>query len=218
MKIVIAQPVHENGVIQLEEIASSYKKADFLLFPEGYLQKEIWLHEVQIIAKKYNINIVTSYRKNKKDLAVIIGRNGKILYQRFKTSAANEEPLQQPLQVMIDGCCIGYLLCMEILKGERDLNSKEHMDLIFHPIGVGMYSEEQLTEWISTAKIIAIKNQTYIFGTSHADGSYKNCGVSIPIAYGIDPNGEEIFLYKNKIQPVLVDLSILDTVEKAKKL
>lgn len=88
------------------------------------------------------------------------------------------------------------------------------MDLVFHPIGVGMFSEEQLSEWLAEAKKIAIKNQVYVIGTSHADGSYKNCGVSIPIAYGIDPKGKEIFFYKNKVQSVQIDLPILDTVEK----
>lgn len=122
MKIVIAQPYHEYGVQQLKEMAMLYEKADFLLFPEGYLSDECLLHEAQIIAEKYKVHIVTSYRKNKKDIAVIIGRNGEILYHRFKTPATNEVCLKGPLQAEIDDFSIGFLLCMEILKGERDLS------------------------------------------------------------------------------------------------
>lgn len=81
------------------------------------------------------------------------------------------------------------------------------MDLIVHPIGVGMFSEEQLNEWVTEAKKIAIKNKCFIVGTSHADGSYKNCGYSIPIAYCFDQNGDEIFLQTNKVTSKIVEIT-----------
>ena len=42
-----------------------------------------------------------------------------------------------------------------------------------------------------------MERKAMIIGTSHTDGSYRNCGFSIPIAYCFDENGEEVFLSKN---------------------
>lgn len=36
-----------------------------------------------------------------------------------------------------------------------------------------------------------------IIGTSHADGSFRGSDISIPIAYCIGANGEEVFISKN---------------------
>ena len=106
-----------------------------------------------------------------------------------------------------NGIVIGYLLCMEILKGVRDLKKVEpKIDFITHPIGVGMFSDEQFEEWINEAKNIAKTYNTIIIGTSHADGSYRNCGVSIPISYCIDSSGEPIFISKSDIRTRIVDL------------
>jgi hypothetical protein len=80
--------------------------------------------------------------------------------------------------------------------------------MIFHPIGVGMYSDEQFNEWVTEAKKIAIKNKTFILGCSHSNGSYKNCGFSIPIAYCFDKDGKEIFLLKNQIQAKIININL----------
>jgi len=69
-----------------------------------------------------------------------------------------------------------------------------------------MFSEEQFDEWISEAKRIAVKYNTIILGTSHADGSYRNCGISIPIAYCIDRVGEPIFISKNDLRTRIINL------------
>lgn len=110
----------------------------------------------------------------------------------------------------------GYLLCMEILKGRRDLEKvKEHMDFIVHPIGVGMFCDEQFELWISEAQKIAKAYNTMIIGTSHADGSYRNCGVSLPISYFIDSNGEAIYISKSDTRTRIVDLTSKKVVIKA---
>lgn len=208
MKIVIGQPIQESGTKQLKEAAAFCRKADFLLFPEGYLQHENRLEEAKKIAKENKINIVTSYRQEKKDRAVIIGRNGNLLYQRLKTDPSAEAKLQLPLQRKIEKWQVGYLLCMEILKGKRDFHPDPPLDIIFHPIGVGMFSESQLSEWMEEAQMIAIKNHVHVMGTSHADGSYKNCGCSIPILYCVDPTGKQVLFYKNMPQTAIITLDL----------
>ncbi|GIO36347.1 hypothetical protein J41TS12_12080 [Paenibacillus antibioticophila] len=97
-----------------------------------------------------------------------------------------------------------FLLCDELVK--HGLIGDGHtLDLIFHPIGVGMFSEEQFSEWIGLAKNIAKQHGAIMIGTSHADGAYRDSEVSIPIAYCINQNGEEIFVKKNDVRTVILD-------------
>jgi hypothetical protein len=175
------------------------------LYPEGYLADERALLAACKIAKKYSKTIITGYRSNNKDRALIINSLGEKILDRAKTP--EEQELYSPSVVDNDGLRIGYLLCREILKGHEGLKSiNGRFDFIAHPIGVGMFSEEQFDEWISVAKNIAITYKTIIIGTSHFDGSYRNCGVSIPISYCIDASGEIIFLSKADKRTRIVNL------------
>jgi predicted amidohydrolase len=208
MKILIAQPIHENGTEQLEKELRANKEIDIVLFPEGYLSSEQALREACSLAKIYNIAIITSYRKDNKDRAVIISETGQIIYERAKTLPGEAIELNEPLTVDYHGNGIGYVLCMEVLKGVRDLKKvRQGLNFVAHPIGVGMFSEEQFEEWIGEAKKIAKTYNTMILGTSHADGSYKNCGVSIAIAYCIDADGDALFISKSDTRTRIVDLA-----------
>lgn len=89
--------------------------------------------------------------------------------------------------------------------GVEGLKTHEHLSIIFNPIGVGMFSEEQFTEWPEEARKIAVERKAMIIGTSHADGSYRNCGTSIPIAYCFDEKGEDVFISKNDTRTRVVD-------------
>lgn len=80
------------------------------------------------------------------------------------------------------------------------------IDIIVHPIGVGMFSEEQFDEWINEAKKIAVAYKSMIIGTSHADGSFRGSDVSIPIAYCFDKNGDAIFVSKNDVRTRMLDI------------
>ncbi|MNN69429.1 hypothetical protein D3C81_1852170 [compost metagenome] len=102
---------------------------------------------------------------------------------------------------------IGYLLCVEILQGLSGLEGQaEALDFIAHPIGVGMFSDEQFALWTEEAARIAVKYNCPIIGTSHADGSYRNCGVSIPISYCIDSAGQPLYISKADTRSRIVDL------------
>jgi len=190
MKILIGQPLHENGLKQISNEIINNREVDIVLYPEGYLANEELLKDVCNIAKEYRVMIITSYRMNNKDRAVIINNHEEKILERAKTPPDDNEKLYNPLVVNYNKMNIGYLLCMEILKGVRDLQRvNETINFIAHPIGVGMFSDEQFQQWITEAKNIARIYKTIVIGTSHADGSYRNCGISIPISYCIDSNG-----------------------------
>ncbi|MEG0774757.1 hypothetical protein [Clostridium sp.] len=208
MKILIGQPIHEENIDQLENEIKANSAIDIVLFPEGYLSNEKALKKACEAAKAYSVIIITSYRKNNKDRAVIINDNGEIILERDKTLPDEAVELNKPLVVHYNGSIIAYLLCMEILKGMRDIEKvNENISFIAHPIGVGMFSDEQFEQWVNEAKRIAKKYNTIILGTSHADGSYRNCGISIPIAYCIDKDGEPIFISKSDTRTRIINLS-----------
>ncbi len=207
MEILIGQPLHENGLKQISNEIINNREVDIVLYPEGYLANEELLKDVCNIAKEYRVMIITSYRMNNKDRAVIINNLGEKILERAKTPPYDNEKLYNPLVVNYNKMNIGYLLCMEILKGVRDLQRvNETINFIAHPIGVGMFSDEQFQQWITEAKNIARIYKTIVIGTSHADGSYRNCDISIPISYCIDSNGEEIFISKADTRTRIVDI------------
>ena len=80
------------------------------------------------------------------------------------------------------------------------------MDVIVHLIGVGMFSEEQFQEWIDAAQKIAVKHRAMIIGTSHADGTFRDSDISIPIAYCFNSRGEAVFIAKNDTRPRVLDI------------
>lgn len=163
MKILIGQPIHEIGIGQLRNEVEENKGIDIVLYPEGYLSNEEELEEACTVAKEKNIMIITSYRKDNKDRAIIINNSGDKILERAKTPPDDNAELCTPLDVDYNGMRIGYILCMEILKGHRDLiNLKGTPDFIAHPIGVGMFSHEQFELWINEAKKIA-KNITHLY-------------------------------------------------------
>ena len=207
MKILIGQPMHEEKIDQLENEIKINKNIDIVLFPEGYLANEESLESACEMARKYNVTIITSYRRDNKDRGIIINNNGEKILERAKTPPDESIELYNPLVVDNNGTVIGYLLCMEILKGVRDLKRVDKgINFIAHPIGVGMFSDEQFDRWINEARNIAKTYKTIIIGTSHADGSYRNCGVSIPISYCIDSDGETVYISKADTRTRIIDL------------
>ena len=189
MRIVIGQPSLEPGLIQLEKELREYSDADILLYPEGYLNQNV--EEASRLAATYGTMIVSGHRRlneRPKDRTIIIDRQGQIVMEKAKYTPA--------LVVTQQDVVISTLLCDEIVLQGFQYDG-EGVDLLLHSIGVGMFSEEQYTEWLEEARGIAIRNQCMVMGTSHADGSYRDSGISIPIAYCISPDGEIVFASHN---------------------
>lgn len=207
MRVLIGQPIHEEGLSQLERDIKTNTGIDIVLYPEGYILNEKVLEAACSIAKENKVMIITSYKKDNKNRAVIISDAGNIILEKAKTLPDDNEELVQPLTVNYNSINIGYILCMEILKGMRDLkNVGKNINFIAHPIGVGMFSDEQFNLWINEAKKIAKTYKTIVMGTSHADGSYRNCGVSLPISYCIDNTGEPVYISKSHTRARIVGL------------
>ncbi|MEK5256051.1 hypothetical protein NST74_21475 [Paenibacillus sp. FSL F4-0125] len=206
MRLLVAQPNHEPHLEHLLKEMSRQDSFDAVLYPEAYVADEVSVKTLCELAKTYKKLIITGYRNsNNKDRALMIHPSGDIILERAKSPM--DEQLYRPSVAEADSLRIGYLLCVELLQGYIGLEGQaESLDFIAHPIGVGMFSEEQFTLWIEEATRIAIKYNTMIIGTSHADGSYRNCGISIPISYWIDSTGEPIYISSNDTRSRILNL------------
>ena len=198
MKVLILQPKLEKSIVQLERELQVTSQIDAVIFPEGYLNENVT--EACTVAKKYGVVLIGGYRRlheSPKDRAIMINRHGEIVIDRTKYS--------DTVFAIQDGLKIGHILCDELIKQGLQSPDIVGIDLIIHPIGVGMFSEKQFDEWIAEAKKIAVQYRTMIIGASHADGSFRNSDISIPIAYCIGDDGEAVFVAKNNVQAVVVD-------------
>lgn len=203
MRILIGQPQMEQHLEQFIQDINANPTVDLILYPEGYCQVT-HLDEVKQLAKRFQTSVVMGYRNEQNvDRALIINKRGETLLDRAKTPETM--PLFMSSTIEDDGHRYGYVLCREIFMGLDGLKSEEDIQLIFNPIGVGMFSEEQYADWSGEAKKIAMQQRSIILGTSHADGSYRNCGFSIPMAYCFDKTGEPVFLSKNDTRTRIVD-------------
>ncbi|TCI30619.1 hypothetical protein EVJ33_04780 [Exiguobacterium sp. SL-10] len=203
MKILIGQPKMEKHLEQFSQDIKANPDVDLILYPEGYCQVT-HLPEVKKLAKRFQTAVVMGYRNEQNvDRAFIINKRGEMLLDRAKTPETM--PLFMPSTVEDDVHRYGYVLCREIFMGLDGLKSKDNIQRIFNPIGVGMFSEVQYADWSGEAKQIAMQQRSIILGTSHADGSYRNCGFSIPIAYCFDETGETVLLSKNDTHTRIID-------------
>lgn len=209
MKVLIGQPKQETQLEQLRYEIAAHADIDLLLYPEGYC-RHTDLETLCQLAKQYTTIIVTGYRDaDRLDRALVINEQGDVRLDRAKTPEAG--PLYTPSTAVIDGQSVGYLLCREVFLGHDGLKN-DTVDIIFNPIGVGMFSEEQYTEWSGEAQKISCQQSALFIGTSHADGSYRNCGFSIPTAFAFDETGEAIFLSKDDPRTRILD-TVTHTVE-----
>lgn len=199
MHILIIQPKLEKNIAQLESEIRNNPSADVVIFPEGYLNENV--EQACILAKNYNKILIGGHRRlndSPKDRAIIINRSGDIVLDRIKYSQTTFQ--------LVEGLKIGHILCDELVKQGVKNEDTSGIDLIVHPIGVGMFSDEQFNEWTEEAKKIAFTYKTMIIGTSHADGSFRGSDVTIPIAYCFDENGNAIFISKNDLRTRMLDI------------
>lgn len=200
MKILIIQPKLEQNIAQLEHELQNNPSADAVLFPEGYLNENV--EQACTLAKYHNKILIGGHRRlneSPKDRAIIIDRSGEVVLDRIKYS--------QTTFKSVEGLKIGHILCDELVEQGVKNEDTSGIDLIVHPIGVGMFSEEQFDEWINEAKKIAVTYKAMIIGASHADGSFRGSDVSIPIAYCFDQNGNTIFISKNDIRTRMLNIA-----------
>lgn len=207
MKIIIGQPRLEQQLLQLEAELKQHPEADVLFFPEGYLNQNV--EEAGCLAAAYGTMIVSGHRRleeRPKDRSIIINKAGETVLEKAKYTAAEVVKEQE--------WAISTLLCDElVLQGFRNVDTGG-VDVIMHSIGVGMFSEEQYTEWIEEARQIAVQNQCIVMGTSHADGTYRDSEISIPIAYCIAPDGQVVLASRNDPRTRLITLDKQNTADR----
>lgn len=199
MKLLIIQPKLERKLAQLEMEMRNHPYADGVIFPEGYLNENV--EYACQLARDYNQILIGGHRRlndRPKDRAIIINRDGEIVLDRVKYSKTTFKS--------IEGLKVGHILCDELVKQGVKNEDTNAIDFIVHPIGVGMFSEEQFDEWLNEARKIAFSYKTMIIGTSHADGSFRDSDTSIPIAYCFDNTGEAIFVSKNDVRTRILDI------------
>lgn len=200
MNILIMQPKLEESILQLENELKSNANVDMVIFPEGYLNENI--EQACQLAKDMSTILVGGYRRmsdHPKDYAVLIGADGHVCIDRQKYT--------QTQIATIEGLRIGHILCDELLLQGLKKEPNQLLDLIVHPIGVGMYSIEQFNEWIGKAKEVAVNHQVMVIGVSHANGIFKGADQSIPIAYFLNSDGGSVFVAQNDTRTRLVDLT-----------
>lgn len=200
MNFLIIQPKLEQNIAQLENELQNNPSADAVIFPEGYLNENV--EQACSLAKKHNKILIGGHRRlneSPKDRAIIIDRSGEVVLDRIKYSQTTFKSLE--------GWKIGHILCDELVKQGIKNEDTSGIDVIVHPIGVGMFSEEQFDEWINEAKKIAVTYKAMIIGASHADGLFRGSNVSIPISYCFDQNGKTIFISKNDIRTRMLDIA-----------
>jgi hypothetical protein len=103
MNILIAQPRLEKELTQLEEEISR-PDIDIVIFPEGYINNNLDL--ACELARKHSKVIISGYKKPK-DRAIIIDREGRILFDRAK--------YDESILVKAEGKVIGLILCDELV-------------------------------------------------------------------------------------------------------
>lgn len=201
MKILVCQAKQGKDIDVLKSLIRH--TCDFVLFPEGYVHGKTILDEVCRLAKEHHKVIVTSYLSSDdgKDRAILINEYGDLVFDRQKSEING--PFLHPSLGLVSSKKVGYMLCCELF---LDYQSLKDAEIIFNPIGVGMFSEDQFSEWSNRAKTIAKECNSYLIGCSHADGSYRNCGFSIPIAYVFDKKGQQIYLSKGDTRSFIIDL------------
>ncbi|WP_246010296.1 hypothetical protein [Bacillus yapensis] len=149
MKLLIIQPKLEKNIKQLEDELKNNPTVDIVIFPEGYLNENV--EQACNLAKDYNTVFIGGHRRLKekpKDRTIIINRMGDVIQDRVKYSPTSF--------VVVEGLKIGHILCDEIIIQGIKSDESDDIDLIVHPISVGMFSTEQFDEWIAEAKKVAI--------------------------------------------------------------
>lgn len=208
--LVIAKPETET-VSEIEKYVA-LDCVDMLMFPEGYLQSGN-LEQVQGLAGKHEKWIISGmddHRDVSRKMAtgIIIDPAGDIAGEHRKTSLTKWEirrGYQRGDSIKVIDTPLGrfgFAICYEIHFPEVSrILALQGADIIFNPIGSGMYDEAQFDVWNAIARARASENNVFVVGCSHSN----EC---IPIAFAYAPGGECLMSSRaqNRMAPVVLDL------------
>lgn len=208
-KIKLGLVVARDDFAELEKYISA--DVEVLLFPEGFLNSDD-LTKAQELTKKNKKWLITGgddhRQKNiKVETAVVINPNGEIIGEHQKTSITRWEIDHSYSSgdtikaIKTDFGIIGISICYEIHFPEVSrIYVIQGAEIIFNPIGTGMWRENQYRQWNNIASARASENGIFVVGCSH----YTDC---IPMAYAYAPDGMPIIKSReaNRLIPVTID-------------
>ena len=209
--MIIAKPETET-ISEVEKYISS-DWAEMLMFPEGYLQSEN-LERVQELAKEHKKWIVTGMDDQRDsarqmEAGIIIDPSGSIAGEHRKTSLTKwevEHGYQRGNSIKVIDTPLGkfgFAICYEIHFPEvARILALQGAEIIFNPIGTGMWHEAQFDVWNAIARARASENNAFVVGCSH----FNDC---IPVAFAYAPGGECMVSSReqNRMFPVVLSLA-----------
>ena len=202
MRIALCQAHSSEDLDELSALLST-TDCDVACFPEGYLRSPESVGDAQRLAADNHKAIVTSFRGESapRDKACVIDASGSVVYTRDKSSL--DGPLTRNWTTRLFGTRIGFLLCGAIFLDWSD--GREPANVIFNPIGSGMFSHEQFDEWVERAKKTAKFFSATVCGCCHADKHFRDSVLAISISFVIGPDGQTLHLSKDDLRVVVFD-------------
>ncbi len=207
--MVIAKP-ETRTISEIEKYITS-EEVEMLMFPEGYLQSGN-LEKVRELARKHKKWIVSGMDDDRvlshgMETGIIIDPSGDIAGEHRKTSLTKwevEHGCQRGNSIKVIETPLGkfgFAICYEIHFPEVSrILALQDAEIIFNPIGSGMWNEAQFNVWNAIARARASENSAFVVGCSHFD----DC---IPVAFAYAPGGECLASSReqNRMVPVVLD-------------
>ena len=212
--MVIACPVKDSDqpLSELEKFTTD-KKAEIILFPEDHIYSDK-LPDMQEIARDRKKWIVSGMEDRdssgeKFKHAVIVNPRGEIV-GRYRTTSLTYDELSKGFShgdsiqaVGTDFGIVGVAICYEMHFPEvARIYALQGAQIIFNPVGTGMWHEKQFKQWNGVGRTRASENGIFTVGCSHQNDA-------VPFAYAYAPDGDCLILTRdtNRLVMVTLDLS-----------
>jgi len=212
--MVIACPVKDSDqpLSELEKFTTD-KKAEIILFPEDHIYSDK-LPDLQAIARDRKKWIVSGMEDRdssgeKFKHAVIVNPRGEIVGRHCKTSLTYDELSKgfshgDSIQAVgTDFGIVGVAICYEMHFPEvARIYALQGAQIIFNPVGTGMWHEKQFKQWNGVGRTRASENGIFTVGCSHQNDA-------VPFAYAYAPDGDCLIQTRdtNRLVMVTLDLS-----------
>ena len=213
--MVIARSVKDSDkpLSELEKFTAD-KKADIILFPEDHIYSNK-LPDLQEIARDRKKWIVSGMEDQgsggeKFKHAVIVNPRGMVVGRHRKTSLTYDELSKgfsygDTIQaVETDFGIVGVAICYEMHFPEvARIYALQGAQIIFNPVGTGMWHEKQFKQWNGVGRTRASENGIFTVGCSHQNDA-------VPFAYAYAPDGGCLVQTRdtNRLVTVTLDLSL----------
>jgi predicted amidohydrolase len=211
--LVVAQPVKDSEQ-PLSELMryTQDKKAEVILFPEDHIYSDR-LPDLQRIAKESGKWIISGMEdrdtgEKKYKHALVVNPLGEVVGRHRKTSLTYDELSKgfshgdaiEAVQTAFG--TIGVSICYEMHFPEVARSyALQGAQVVFNPVGSGMWQETQYLAWTSVGRTRASENGIFAVGCSHANDA-------VPFAYAYAPDGACLVEARHVSRMVTVTLDL----------